>query len=96
MNMYVLGLEFVDPHKDVAKLWYKLGLTEDLLVDNPSLHIDLDLLHMEDHKDVTSPNRFNISAALVAACLSFLVGYMGALGSTLMKGALWAEGFQLL
>ena len=91
-----LGLEFVDPYKDVAKLWYSLGLTEDLLVDSPSLHIDLDLLHLKDSKEANKPTRFNYSAAIVAACLSFLVGYMGALGSALAKGALWAEGFQLL
>ena len=96
MNMFTLGLEFIDPHKNVAKLWYTLGLTEDLQVDNPSLHIDLDLLHIEDSKEANKPARFNYSAAIVAACLSFLVGYIGALGSALIKGALWAEGFQLL
>ena len=96
MNMYILGLEFIDPAKQVAKLWYRLGLTEDLLVDSPNLHIDLDLMHIDCPRDESGTNRLNVGAAVVAACLSFLVGYIGALGSNLVKGALWAEGFQQL
>ncbi|MCC7403710.1 MAG: PilZ domain-containing protein [Bdellovibrionales bacterium] len=96
MNMVHLGLEFVDPQHCVARSWHADGLAQELQVDEPALHREIDLIHSPEQEEEIPLDQLSAGAALLAASLSFLIGYVAALSSVLFENSNWTSPIQWL